>query len=276
MNHLGYLPLVDDEDGTSNSGGLRADGRGVLRFDAFGPGGFRSDGCRVQSLDALYTSTDSDDSNQQGEASSRSQSRDRGLAEEEIGPNGDAKRKLDDGKKTSRVTARRSQSLSFAEARRNRSQLLFKQKTKNFPHRQVQVNEAEVASMKEYFRESELEVLVLLEAIESETGSTIQSRFSYSFAFDEMKFNHTFVPCVRRSARNGERGGDHGASAGVDARAFAPLSALFDWLCSSVDFDRLDHAHRNATRAVIDMERFHQTRPVAADARHFRDAQAHA
>ena len=54
------------------------------------------------------------------------------------------------------------------------------------------------------------------------------------------------------------------------------VSVLFDWLCNSFDFDRLDHAHRGATRAVIDMERFHQTRPVAADAHHFRDAQAHA
>ena len=126
--------------------------------------------------------------------------------------------------------------------------------------------------MAQYFKESEMEVIVLLEAIESETSCTIQSRFSYSFVCGDMKFNETFVPCVRRASLPRERGAG-GAAPSPLWRSVCAKGGCDSSAAASGDDGGLSG---RSGRAVVDLERFHQTRRTSANALHFRDAQAHA
>ena len=125
--------------------------------------------------------------------------------------------------------------------------------------------------MERYFRESELEVVVLLEAIESVTSCTVQSRFSYSFPCGDFRFNATFVPSVTRAAGATAA---MGSSRRGDTRSSSSSSSSSSGAPSSSSMRRRRRAAGG--HAVVDLERFHRTRRVAANAAHFRDAQAHA
>ena len=156
-------------------------------------------------------------------------------------------------------------------------------------------NKVEVAAMERYFRESELEVVVLLEAIESETSCTIQSRFSYSFLCGDLLFNRTFVPSVRRAPhrtateeqqqQKQKRRRQRRQQRGWWQWTQRWVQRGWWWQQPRFSLGGSNYSGRGgggATgggaggHAVVDLERFHRTRRVAANAAHFRDAQAHA
>jgi hypothetical protein len=58
--------------------------------------------------------------------------------------------------------------------------------------------EKEEATILRFWRESEMEVLCIIEGIDSVSSDTTQARHSYTAA--DIEFGHTFVPCTKRGA----------------------------------------------------------------------------
>jgi potassium inwardly-rectifying channel subfamily J len=61
----------------------------------------------------------------------------------------------------------------------------------------------ELDELLKHLETSDVEVLCILEGIESTTGCNLQARKSYSFRNGEILINRTFVPCVGESRRRG-------------------------------------------------------------------------
>ena len=51
---------------------------------------------------------------------------------------------------------------------------------------------------------TECEILILVEGIDTYTSSTMQARHSYSFTHGDILFNQTYVPCVVKDSKNGK------------------------------------------------------------------------
>jgi hypothetical protein len=54
-------------------------------------------------------------------------------------------------------------------------------------------------ALRRYLSDCNVEIIVLVEATEAITGSSLQARHSYAFNSGDIVFDHTFVPCVERA-----------------------------------------------------------------------------